>query len=306
VAPEKPPTLAYVAWAAVCLIWGTTYLAIRIALETIPPTLLGGLRFIVAGLILCLFIRVRGRRLPPAREWPLQAALGALMLGVGNGGVVWAERWIPSGIAAVGVAALPFWMAGTEAAILRQQVAGRVAFGLAVGFAGIVLLIWPSLFEAPVGGPRFGLGVLLVQIACFGWAVGSSLSRRTTSSTSIVGAAALQQLFAGLLLTAAGSVLGEWQRLSFTPTTLAAQLYLVVFGSLAAYSAYLYALAHLPIATVSLYAYINPIIAVLLGAAFAQEPLTPRIAAAAALVLGGVAIVRHASRVASPGASEST
>lgn len=295
-APAQPPTLAYVAWAAVCLIWGTTYLAILIALETIPPTLLGGLRFIVAGLLLCAFIRVRGGRLPPVREWPLQAALGALMLGVGNAGVVWAELWIPSGIAAVGVAALPFWMAGTEAALLRKRVAGRVAFGLAVGFSGIVLLIWPSLFEAHVGGPRFGLGVLLVQIACFGWALGSSLSRRMSASTSIVGASALQQLFAGLLLTTVGSVLGEWQQLSFTPTTLAAQLYLVVFGSLAAYSAYLYALAHLPIATVSLYAYINPIIAVLLGAAFAQEALTPRIAAAAALVLGGVAIVRQASR----------
>ncbi len=293
---SKSPSLAYVAWASLCLIWGTTYLAIRIALETIPPTLLGGLRFVVAGLLLCVFIRLRGGSLPPMREWPRQAVLGALLLGVGNGGVVWSELWIPSGIAAVGVAALPFWMTGTEAAFLRERIAGHVMVGLAVGFFGIVLLIWPSLFETDVSTPRFGLGVLLVQLACLGWAVGSSLSKRTTSTTGTLGAAALQQLAAGALLTAIGGLLGEWGQLSFTARTLAAQLYLIVFGSLVAYSAYLYVLDHLPITTVSLYAYINPIIAVLLGAVFASEPLTLRIAAAAALVLAGVTIVRRTPR----------
>jgi drug/metabolite transporter (DMT)-like permease len=296
VASLKPPTLAYLSWAAVCLIWGTTYLAILIALETIPPTLLGGLRFVVAGLFLCLFIRIRGGRLPPLREWPRQAALGALMLGIGNGGVVWAELWIPSGIAAVGVAAVPFWMAGTEAGLHGERIAMRGIIGLTVGFSGIVLLIWPSFFVADVSAPRFGLGVLLVQIACLGWAVGSSLSKRTGSTTSVSAASALQQLSAGILLMAVGGALGEWQGLEFTPRTLFALAYLIVFGSLAAYSAYLYALEHLPIATVSLYAYINPIIAVLLGALFASEPLTPRIAAAAALVLAGVTIVRTAPR----------
>lgn len=295
-APSKPPTLAYVAWVAVCLIWGTTYLAILIALETIPPTLLGGLRFLVAGLLLCLFVIVRGGGLPPLREWPRQAGLGALLLGIGNGGVVWSELWIPSGIAAVGVAAVPFWMAGTEAVLRGDRISASAVMGLAVGFSGMLLLIWPSLFVADVRAPRFALGVLLVQVACFAWAVGSSLSKRTTSATSIVAASALQQLFAGILLTAVGASLGEWTELALTPRTLAAQLYLIAFGSLAAYSAYLYALEHLPIATVSLYAYINPIIAVLLGALFAGEPLTPRIAAAAALVLAGVTIVRKAPR----------
>jgi drug/metabolite transporter (DMT)-like permease len=291
-----PPTLAYLSWAAVCLIWGTTYLAIRVALESIPPTLLGGLRFVSAGLLLCLFVRMGGGRLPPPREWPRQAALGALLLGIGNGCVVWSEIWIPSGIAAVGVAALPFWMAGTEAFFRRERIAGNVLVGLAVGFLGIVLLIWPSLVVADVTAARFGLGVLLVQIACLGWAVGSSISKRTVSSTGTLSAAGLQQLFAGLTLTAVGSALGEWRDLAFTPRTLAAQAYLVVFGSLVAYSAYLYALDHLPIARVSLYAYINPIIAVLLGALFAAEPLTPRIGVAAALVLAGVGIVRRATR----------
>ena len=293
---NAPPLLAYVAWIAVCLIWGTTYLAILVALETIPPMLLGGIRFLTAGAVLCLFVVSRGGRLPPSREWPRQAALGAVLLGVGNGGVVWAELWIPSGIAAVGVAALPFWMAGTEAAFGGDRLRGRVVVGLIAGFAGIVVLIWPSLFAADVGAPRFGLGVLLVQMACLGWAVGSSMSKRTTSTAGILAASALQQLFAGMLMMGVGTVIGEWSQLAFTPRTIAAELYLIGFGSLIAYSAYLYALNQLPIATVSLYAYINPIIAVMLGTLFASEPFTPRIVAAAALVLAGVAIVRTARR----------
>jgi len=289
------PRLAFAAWLAVCLIWGTTYLAIRLALETIPPMLLGGIRFFVAGAILCLVVRFWTGALPPAREWPRHAVLGALMLGIGNGGVVWGERWIPSGLAAVNVAALPFWMAGSAAALRGERVSQRAVIGLAIGFSGIVLLIWPSLFLGDAKGHRFVFGVLLVQLACVGWAVGSSLSKRW-SLTSVVGGSAMQQLFAGLLLIAAGTALGEWGELTFTAQTVAAQIYLIAFGSLIAYSAYLYALAHLPIATVSLYAYVNPIIAVLLGTLFVNEPFTPRLAAAAALVLAGVMIVRRPPR----------
>lgn len=295
-ASDPQRRLAYFAWFSVCIIWGTTYLAIRIALETIPPALLGGLRFLVAGLILCVLVRALGHRFPPLERWPRYALLGALLLGVGNGAVVWAEQWIPSGIAAVGVAALPFWMAASETAFGGARVSRHAVLGLALGFAGIVVLIWPSLFVSDVGSVRFGAGVLLVQLACVGWSIGSSLSKRTSSETTALAASALQQLFGGLLMVVVGTVLGEWQALTFTPRTLAAELYLIVFGSLAAYSAYLYALEHLPIATVSLYAYINPIIAVLLGALVAGEPFTPRIAAAVALVLAGVAVVRRASR----------
>ena len=293
---NTPPRLAYVSWIAVCLIWGTTYLAIRIALETIPPMLLGGIRFLAAGAVLCLLVVSRGSRLPPLHEWPRQAALGALLLGIGNGAVVWSELWIPSGIAAVGVAALPFWMAGSEAAFGGDPFRGRVLVGLFAGFAGIVVLIWPSLFAADVSGPRFGLGVLLVQVACLGWAIGSSMSKRTASTTGTASASALQQLFAGVLMLSVGTALGEWSEISFTLRTIAAEMYLIGFGSLVAYSAYLYALNHLPVATVSLYAYINPIIAVMLGTLVASEPFTPRIVAAAALVLAGVAIVRTVPR----------
>jgi drug/metabolite transporter (DMT)-like permease len=292
----SPPRLAFISWLAVCLIWGTTYLAIRIALETIPPTLVGGLRFLVAGSVLSLLVLARGGELPPLREWPRQASLGTLLLAIGNGCVVWSERWIPSGIAAVGVAALPFWMAAAEAAFGGERLGGRTLLGLMTGFVGIVVLIWPSLVDTEVNGPWFGLGVLLVQCACVGWAVGSSMSKRTRTETSVVGASALQQLFAGVIMLAVAGAFGEWQSLTFSTRTISAEAYLIVFGSLVAYSAYLYALRHMPISTVSLYAYVNPIIAVMLGTLVANEPFTLRVVAAAALVLAGVTIVRGTSR----------
>jgi drug/metabolite transporter (DMT)-like permease len=254
------------------------------------------MRFVIAGAILCVALRASGGSLPPRRDWARHALSGVLLLGVGNGFVVWSELWIPTGLAAVNVASVPFWMAGTEAALGGERVSRRALIGLTVGFSGIVLLIWPSLFVSDVNGGRFALGVLFVQLACAGWALGSSLSRRTASAAYGIGAAALQQLFGGLLLLSLGTVFGEWGELGFSRASMAAQLYLIAFGSLIAYSAYLYALQHLPIATVSLYAYINPIIAVLLGSLFLNEPFTVRIAAAAALVLGGVMIVRSTAR----------
>jgi drug/metabolite transporter (DMT)-like permease len=292
----SPPRLAFISWLAVCLIWGTTYLAIRIALETIPPTLVGGLRFAAAGSILSLLAVARGISLPPLRDWPRQAVLGTLLLAVGNGCVVWSERWIPSGIAAVGVAALPFWMAGTEAVFGGDRLGAGTLLGLGTGFSGIVLLIWPSLVDAEVSGRWFGLGVLLVQCACVGWSAGSSMSKRTHTGTPVIGASALQQLFAGAIMLTVAAALGEWKLLAFSMRSASAEAYLIVFGSLVAYSAYLYALGHMPIATVSLYAYINPVIAVLLGTLIAGEPFTWRVAAAATLVLVGVTIVRAAPR----------
>ena len=177
-----------------------------------------------------------------------------------------------------------------------ERIQLRTIVGLATGFGGILVLIWPSLFATDVDGPWFALGVLLVQVACVGWALGSSLQKRTPTTTNIVAASALQQVFAGAIMVAVGAALGEWHQFALTARTVAAEIYLIVFGSLVAYSAYLYALAHLPIATVSLYAYVNPIIAVSLGSLVAAEPFTPRVVLAAALVLIGVTIVRRVPR----------
>jgi drug/metabolite transporter (DMT)-like permease len=287
-----PPTSAYAAWIVVCVTWGTTYLAIRIALETIPPGLLGGIRFTIAGLALLFFVKLRGHRLPAPGDWPMQALIGVLMLGMGNGFIVVAEQWIPSGIAAVSVASAPFWMTGIEAVAGGERLRPQTLAGFCIGFSGIVVLIWPDLFHGGASGLRFTVGMVLAQLACLGWSIGSSLSKRRVPDGSTLGVSAVQQLCGGVVMLTAGTAAGEWNALTFSGRSIVAEVYLIVFGSLGAYSAYVYALKHLPVSTVSLYAYINPIIAVVLGTLIASEPFSPRVVVAAGLVLTGIAVVR--------------
>ncbi|MCA1558497.1 MAG: EamA family transporter, partial [Acidobacteria bacterium] len=163
------------AWAAVCFFWGTTYLAIRIGLETLPPVLFGGLRFLTAGAVLFVIVRVwTGTRLPKGREWFDQALVGLLLLGLGNGLVVWAEQWVPSGLAALLVATSPFWVMGMER-VLREgeRVQGRAVIGLLIGFGGLALLVAPSLFGTNAVGASFLWGMLALQAACASWSIGS-------------------------------------------------------------------------------------------------------------------------------------
>lgn len=288
---------AYLAWIAVCLLWGTTYLGIRVALETIPPALVGGIRYVAAGAMLAVMLRARGERLPGPAHWKGLAILGFLMIALGNGGVIWAEQWVPSGIAAVVVAASPFWMTGFEAVLPGgERLTTRGVTGLLIGFAGILMLVWPDLTAGGELGRQFGVGVIALQIACIGWALGSSYSRRHARGENALGSAALQMLFGGLFMLAAASVRGEWADLTFTWRTGLAELYLIVFGSLVGYSAYVYALKHLPVSTVSLYAYINPVIAVVLGTLLLSEPFSPRVVIASAVVFAGVAVVKYQGR----------
>lgn len=300
---------AYLAWIAVCLIWGTTYLGIRIALESIPPALVGAIRYTIAGIILAVVLHVRGERLPPKSYWSGLAVVAALTIAVGNGGVIWAEQWVPSGFAALLVASSPFWMAGIEALLPGgERLTLRGVGGLLIGFAGIVLLVWPDLTAGGAHGRQFAIGVVALQIACLGWSLGSSYSRRHGREENALGAAALQMIFGGVIMLVAATFLGEWQRLSFTPRTFAAELYLLLIGSLVGYPAYVFALKHLPVSTVSLYAYINPVIAVVLGTILLDEPFGPRVILAATLVFLGSAAVRwsagHTKKIGTQNASQ--
>jgi drug/metabolite transporter (DMT)-like permease len=286
---------AYLAWAFICVVWGTTYLAIRICLETVPPLYMGGLRYSISGVLMIAAMLLGGQRLPAVRAWPPLAILGLLMLGFGNGGVVWAEQTVASGLTAVLVAMSPFWMVGFDAVTPpRVPFSIRRMLGLVIGFAGIVLLVWPELHIT--GGRGFLIGVFASQIACAGWAVGSLYSRRRghgeAKDESILATAAYQMLFGGLCLLAAGSAIGEASRVAFTTRTALALAYLIVFGAIGGFTAYAYALKHLPVATVSLYAYVNPLIAVILGTAILDEPLNPRLAIVASLVLVGIWLVK--------------
>jgi drug/metabolite transporter (DMT)-like permease len=284
--------IAFIAWLAVCVIWGTTYLGIRISLETIPPALMGGLRWTIAGSLLALFVRMRGDQLPPPSRWGSIALMGFLLLGLGNGGVVFAEQWVPSGLAAVLVATSPFWMATVEASLRDgERLTRNTIVGLMVGFAGILVLVWPDL-TIDRGDGKFLAGVIALQIASFGWALGSAYSRRHARHDNILGTTALQMLAGGLMMMAAGAVRGEFSQLFFTPRTLTALVYLSTIGAIGGFVAYTYALRHLNVSFVSLYAYINPVIAVALGVLLMGEPFDKRMATAAALVFAGVAIVR--------------
>ncbi len=285
-------TLAYLAFVTVCVVWGTTYLAIRVALETVPVLLVAGLRWMAAGLLLSGILLAMGKRLPPRRLWGPLVLLGVLMNIVGNGFVVYAQQYVPSGLTAVMIAVTPFWSALLERLLPSGERFSRKALaGLTIGFSGIVVLVWPDMTQGGAAGRTFVLGVCAIQLACIGWVIGTSYARRHELGDDPFASSALQMVFSGVMLLALATIQGEWAALSFTPRTLGAMAYLSVAGSLVAYSAYLYAIQHLPLSTVSLYAYINPIIAVTLGTAFLGEPLSPRIAIAAGLVLTGTWIV---------------
>jgi drug/metabolite transporter (DMT)-like permease len=234
-----------------------------------------------------------GRRLPGPRTWASLALLGFLMNVVGNGFVVWAEQHVPSGLTAVVVGTVPFWFVCIEAVLPRgERLTARTLAGLAIGFAGIVVLVWPEMAAGGSEGRAMFMGVLALQVACAGWALGSSCTRRLAASSDALSAAAMQMLFSGVILLGIATAGGEWSELHFTARSLGAMVYLTLVGSAVAYTAYVYAIGHLPMSTVSLYAYINPIIAVVLGALLLGEPFSIRIVIASVLVLAGIAVVR--------------
>ena len=251
------------------------------------------MRWLIAAAILVIYLRLRGEPLPPRSRWGGIALMGFLLLFVGNGAVAYAELWVPSGLAAVLVATAPFWMAGVERASgSGDRLGAQTIVGLVIGFLGIVVLVWPELSMGSADSRRFLLGVVLLQIASFGWSLGSAYSRRFARQDHVLGTTALQMFAGGVFLGALGLARGEWSHVAFNPRTATALVYLATVGAIGGFVAYTYALRHLPVSLVSLYAYINPIIAVALGVLFAGEPFTLRIAAAAALVLVGVGIVR--------------
>ena len=289
---RSPKTLAYFAFVTICIVWGTSYLGIRVALETLPVLLLAGLRWIIAGVLLCAILVSMGRRLPPRRMWGPLVLLGFLMNIVGNGFVVYAQQYVPSGLTAVLIAVTPFWSALVERLLPQgERFSKRALAGLAIGFVGIVVLVWPEITRGGANGRAFLGGVIAIQLACIGWVIGTSYAKRHELGDDPLASAALQMLFSGIIFLAAATIHGDWVKLSFTPRSFGALMYLAIAASLVAYSAYIYAIQYLPLSTVSLYAYINPIIAVALGTALLGEPLSGRIVIAAALVLLGTWIV---------------
>jgi len=284
--------LAYAAFAVVCIVWGTTYLFIRIALETLPPLLLTGVRYVVAGAIMLVLARLRGVVFPRDRRTLANLALvGFLMVGMGNLAVVWAEQWVPSGFAALFVASAPFWMAIIEGFRAEgERVSLRTGIGMLIGFVGVAMLVLPG--AGPKWSVGFLLGALAIQVGSLGWQLGSARSKYNLSHVPFLASVALQMFFGGVIVLVAGLAIGEAPRFVFTPRTFWALAYLTLVGSVLTYSAYVFALTHMRTVHTSLYAYVNPVVAVFLGWLVLSEPLTPISIAATIVILAGVAMVQ--------------
>lgn len=288
------------AFAAVYTIWGSTYLAIKISIETIPPFLMAGGRFLIAGALLYGLARWRGAPKPAPAEWRAAALVGSLMFLGGNGALTWAELHVPSGLAALLLSVIPLWMVLLHHLQLRRGLGPQLILGLALGLGGIGLLVGPREL---LGGGRVmpeGAGLLAAGSLC--WAVGSLHSRHASMPKSSLLAASMEMLggSAGLLLLALGT--GEVPALvhaGVSARSLAAVAYLIVFGSLVGFTAYTWLLGVASPSRVATYAYVNPVVAVFLGWAVGGEALTARILVAMVIIVSAVALmITHQARPA--------
>jgi drug/metabolite transporter (DMT)-like permease len=289
------------AFAAIYIIWGTTYLAIRVAVSTMPPFLMAGARFIVAGTVMFLVLRLRGQPMPRRLHWRSAFIVGGFLLVGGNGFVTWAEQEVPSGIAALIVATVPLWMTVFDWSLFKgPRPTRRITFGVFLGLFGIALLVGPSLFDE-AGGVGLASWTIMI-LAPLLWSIGSLLSRSADMPPNILMSTAIEMLAGGALLLLLGLVTGESSQLDinlFTAQSWAAFLYLIVFGSIVAFTAYIYLLQHVQATRVGTYSYVNPIIAVFLGWLILGEPLSARmLVAAAVIVVAVMLIIRQRGQIA--------
>ena len=294
--PSRPSTAAVaLALLIVYVVWGSTYLGIAVMIETLPPLLAAGVRYVVAGLLmlggLAAYTRISRRTEPAERptavHWRSAFIVGTLLLLGGNGGVVLAEQYIPSGVAAVLVATMPIWLATFDALLNRRRPSGLVIGGLVAGIVGVAILL------APVEGidQLDPLGIVLVILAAISWAAGSLYARRAPLPRSQLLGTGIEMLAGGIVLFLAGTLIGEIGSTdveAFSLRSLLALAYLIVFGSIVAFTAFTWLLGNVPVSTLGTYAYVNPIVAVALGAIFLSEPITPRTLIAAAIIIGAV------------------
>jgi drug/metabolite transporter (DMT)-like permease len=284
---RRSPAAVVLALATVYLVWGSTYLAIRVTDRTMPPLLMSSVRFLVAGVALYAFAS-RGRARPTAREWGAAAIVGAALLLLGNGGVAWAETRLDSGFAALIVAIIPLWVAVMDRFFFGRRLSRTAVLGLVIGFAGVALLVRP-------GGGADAFAALTLVVTTSAWAGGSLYARGATLPESPLLAAAMQMLTASVFLGVAGLAMGEAsdvQASSFATKPVIAFAYLVVVGSLIAFSAYAWLLKNVRISVVATYAFVNPVVAVALGTVFLAEPIGwTTVIAGAAIVVAVVLIV---------------
>lgn len=292
---NQPPsrTALILAFAAIYLIWGSTYLGIRVAVESMPPFLMAGARFLIAGGLLFAFLKLRGAPWPTAYQWRANAIIGIFLLLGGNGLVVWAEQTIPSGITALLIGVSPLFIVLTEWAWPGGLRPTAITMGaLLLGFAGVTWLAapWQSTDH---GGLNAG-GIIAILSACVFWAIGSIYSRHAKHGADPFVASSLQMLGGGMALLFAAVLHGDFGRLDFpgiTPRAWGAFAYLIFAGSLVGFSTFVWLMKHSTPARVSTYAYVNPVVAVFLGWLLLDEPIGPRTLVSSAIIVTAVAII---------------
>jgi drug/metabolite transporter (DMT)-like permease len=288
---------ALLAYLLVCVVWGSTYVAIAVAVDSLPPFLMGGVRFLVAGLLVAAYVSWRGLAWPAgSRGVAHVAACGVLFFLLGNGGVVWALQFVPSGIASIYVVMVAIWSAVVDAMVPGGgRLTLRISAGLVLGFAGSLLLVGATpaeLVRADLRGP------IALTIASLAWALGTVLMKRRASPASPFANASIQMLAGGAAMLVAGLLFGEASHVRFEASGVLAFAYLVLFGSLVGFGAYAYALHHMSPTALGTYAYVNPVVAVLLGRALLGEAISRRTVVAMVLMIGGAAIVQFGDRLA--------
>jgi drug/metabolite transporter (DMT)-like permease len=286
------------AYLAVCIVWGSTYLAIRFTVETIPPFFMAGTRFIISGLILYAIMRLRGNQKPTTNQWTKAAIIGGLMLMGGNGVVVWAEQYLPSGLTSIFVAAIPLWVAIISWLTTRRKPNLPIIIGLIAGFTGIGLLVG-DIGTLGSGQIAFFAGIALV----FGpilWASGSFYSSRVHISSSSLLGTAMEMITGGVILSTASLVTGEFTRIRLAEVSFRSSmswLYLIVFGSLIGYTCYMWLLKNADPERASTYAFVNPVVALFLGWTLASETLSAQNLIAVVIILASVAATTTFGRV---------
>jgi drug/metabolite transporter (DMT)-like permease len=303
---QPPRSKVIMAFAAVYVVWGSTYLAIRFGVETIPPFMMAGMRFICAGLLLYGWARLRGAPRPSWKEWRSAAVIGVLLLFVANGGVTWAEQRVPSGIAALLAATVPLWIVVLDWAVHgAARPRPGVVVGLMVGFAGVLMLIGPDQL---LGHNRLDMaGIAVLLIAAVSWATGSLYSRRAALPSSPLLTTSMEMLSGAAALFLLSALSGEFER--FEPASVSTRSwlsvgYLTLFGSIIGFSAYVWLLRVAHASRVATYAYVNPVIAIFLGWSMAGEAFTLHmLLAAAVIILAVVLIITSQSRQGKAAAS---
>lgn len=289
----------WAALATIYVVWGSTFLAIAVVVRDLPPFLSMALRHLVAGTLLFAWVMVRRREREPLgwRQWRAAFVFGGALFLVGHGGLAWAQQDVPSGIAALLVGTIPLWFAILARIFMGERLGGRAFAGLILGFAGLALLVDPSGEEGAEP-----IGALVIVLGALGWSAGSIYSQRSALPKDTLLGAAMGMLAGGALLAVVSGGRGEWNDATFTSDALLATAYMVVVGSLIGFSAYVWLLKTVPASTVSTYAYVNPVIAVLLGWAFNDEVITGRTLVAGAAIVLGVALMVSRSTEKEPAA----